>query len=57
MRTEFRQGVEQFIAAAVFQPRPAAPKRLSSGTSTVLGGAPAIVTLSGNGIKRYKSES
>jgi hypothetical protein len=57
MRTKFRQGVEQFISAAVFQPHPAAPQRLSRGTLTVLGGTPAVLTLSGNGIKRYKSGS
>jgi hypothetical protein len=57
MRTELRQGVEQFIAVAVFQPRPAAPKRLSSGAATVFGGAEAVAALPGNGIKRDKSVS
>jgi len=54
MGTKLRHEVEQFISAAVFQLRPAAPKRLSSGASTVFCGAEAVATLSGNGIKRDK---
>jgi hypothetical protein len=36
MRTKLRQEVEQFISAAVFQPRPAAPKRLEPFPALVL---------------------